>query len=178
MNMQVFSIDELPCHTPYMAMLLRAERIPILHNMLAAFFTWILLAGYLVFPGTFTSIRASSALQPGADKGAPTNMVAHAVQNAPLLWIAAICCLIGYYSADERNNFRPSFLNALIGMINTIITVYTGKDGHWSVPAIVTASITASLTVVMLVLFLCNFLCLQKVQNDHDTTISTSVKAP
>ncbi|OAT10613.1 hypothetical protein BDBG_17388 [Blastomyces gilchristii SLH14081] len=189
---RILSVDELPRYvTPYMTILLQAERIPILHNMLAAFFTWILLAGYLVFPGTFTSMRASSALQPGADKSVPTNMVAHVVQNTPLLWIAAICCLVGacgmfwlwkiwkdVLTWVINRLIMPSFLNALIGMINTIIAVYTGKGGHWSVPAIVTASLTASSTAVMLVLFLRNFLYLRKVQNDHDATVSAGCKIP
>ncbi|PYH75412.1 hypothetical protein BO82DRAFT_298759 [Aspergillus uvarum CBS 121591] len=37
----------------YVQMLIDMENIPLLDSILAAVFCWILLAGYLVFPGTF-----------------------------------------------------------------------------------------------------------------------------
>lgn len=43
--------------TRYMNMLLALDTIPRLDNMLSSFFTWILLAGFVLFPGTFTSIQ-------------------------------------------------------------------------------------------------------------------------
>lgn len=39
--------------TRYMKMLLEQNKIPSIHNLQASLFTWLLLAGYLVFPGTF-----------------------------------------------------------------------------------------------------------------------------
>lgn len=44
-------------HTRYVNMLLALDDIAPLFNMLASFFTWILLAGFLLFPGTFTSLK-------------------------------------------------------------------------------------------------------------------------
>ena len=41
----------------YVAMLLALDDIPTLHNVYAAFFNWILLAGFILFPGTFTSLK-------------------------------------------------------------------------------------------------------------------------
>lgn len=43
--------------TKYVNMLLALDSIPRLHNMMASFFTWILLAGFVLFPGTFTSLQ-------------------------------------------------------------------------------------------------------------------------
>ena len=43
--------------TQYVNMLLALDDIPNLHNLLAAFFNWILLAGFILFPGTFTSLK-------------------------------------------------------------------------------------------------------------------------
>jgi hypothetical protein len=43
--------------TRYMEMLLSLDTIPRLHNIYASFFAWILLAGFVFFPGTFTSIQ-------------------------------------------------------------------------------------------------------------------------
>jgi hypothetical protein len=44
-------------HTRYVNMLLALDDIPQLFHMMASFFTWILLAGFLLFPGTFTSLK-------------------------------------------------------------------------------------------------------------------------
>lgn len=44
--------------TDYMNMLLALDAVPRLDNLLASFFTWILLAGFVLFPGTFTSLQS------------------------------------------------------------------------------------------------------------------------
>jgi hypothetical protein len=41
----------------YMQMLLALDDIPMIYNLSASFFTWILLAGFILFPGTFTSLQ-------------------------------------------------------------------------------------------------------------------------
>ena len=51
--------------TQYVNMLLALDSIPRLHNMLAGFFTWILLAGFVLFPGTFTSLQNESVVSTG-----------------------------------------------------------------------------------------------------------------
>lgn len=43
--------------TRYIDMLLEIDSVPKFHNILASAFTWILLAGYLVFPATFTKLQ-------------------------------------------------------------------------------------------------------------------------
>ena len=75
--------------TRYMDMLLHLDTIPRLDNILASFFTWLLLAGYLVFPVTFISLSDSKALsQVGQDGGELGAAVANSIKNAPLLYIA------------------------------------------------------------------------------------------
>ena len=81
--------------TKYIGMLLQVYEIPTLYNVLAAAFTWILLAGYLVLPGTFTSLRNSRAVKDVAGKSQAEVAILHTVQNAPLLWVAAFCCVLG-----------------------------------------------------------------------------------
>jgi len=61
-------------------------------NMLASLFTWLLLAGFIVLPATFASIRNSRALD---GMGKAGKAVIGATQNIPLLWIAGICCVCG-----------------------------------------------------------------------------------
>ena len=51
--------------TQYVNMLLALDSIPRLHNMLAGFFTWILLAGFVLFPGTFTSLQNENVVSTG-----------------------------------------------------------------------------------------------------------------
>jgi hypothetical protein len=76
-----------------MKMLLQLDKIPELHNILASFFTWLLLAGYIVLPGTVTSLRNSRTLADGASKAG--KVVVKAVQNLPLLAVAICCCVAG-----------------------------------------------------------------------------------
>ena len=86
---------ELPSvQTRYMSMLLYLDDIPRSDNILAGLFTWALLAGYIVFLGTFTSIRNSKTMKaPGNSK--VEGFVVKGVQNVSLLWVAALCCFIG-----------------------------------------------------------------------------------
>jgi hypothetical protein len=86
-------------HTQYVEMLLQLDTVPRIHNLIAAFSTWILLAGFVIFPGTFTSLRKNPAI---ADTDASENnaerVLLSAVNNVPLLWFAVACCGIGTLS--------------------------------------------------------------------------------
>ena len=77
--------------TRYSQMVLEANEIPARDNILAAASLWILLAGYIVLPGTFTSLQNSKSLS-NSEAG---KVVQRAVQNAPLLGVAGICCVTG-----------------------------------------------------------------------------------
>jgi hypothetical protein len=57
-------------------------------NLLAGLFTWLLLAGFMVLPVTFASLRSSRALN-GIGKAGKA--VFGAVQNIPLLGLAGAC---------------------------------------------------------------------------------------
>lgn len=48
-------------------MLLQLDQISKLHNILASVFTWILLAGYIVFPATFNNIQKDKDLDEKAN---------------------------------------------------------------------------------------------------------------
>ncbi|TGO06777.1 hypothetical protein BTUL_0564g00010 [Botrytis tulipae] len=79
--------------TNYTNMLLQLDRIPTIYNLLASAMTWILLAGYLVLPSTFTSLQKSTTM--AEEAGEAGAVVLRAYQNLPLLWVAAIFCVIG-----------------------------------------------------------------------------------
>jgi hypothetical protein len=77
--------------TRYIEMLLQLDKIPKLHNFLASLFTWLLLAGYMILPGAFTSIRNSRTLAAGnAGK-----VVVKAAQNLPLRVVGGFCFAAG-----------------------------------------------------------------------------------
>jgi hypothetical protein len=80
--------------TRYMGMLLDMDKVPRLHNILSSFFTWILLAGFIIFPGTFTTVSGldnDAAVQ--ANHTAST--IIASVKNIPLLAIAGACTGLG-----------------------------------------------------------------------------------
>lgn len=82
-----------PLSTRYIDMLLQLDKIPVIYNILSSIFSWLLLAGYMVFPGTFSSIRNSHALANGAGKAG--KVLSAAVQNISLVYVATICCITG-----------------------------------------------------------------------------------
>jgi hypothetical protein len=80
-------------YSRYMNMLLQLDEIPWWHDILASLCTWLLLAGYVVLPGAFTSIRNSQVLSDEA--GAAGKAVVKAAQTWPVLLVASICCATG-----------------------------------------------------------------------------------
>lgn len=61
--------------TQYVNMLLALDDIPFIHNLSAGFFNWILLAGFILFPGTFTSLENLSASNGGPVSASLINAV-------------------------------------------------------------------------------------------------------
>ncbi|THC94181.1 hypothetical protein EYZ11_006322 [Aspergillus tanneri] len=60
--------------TRYIQLLLELDYIPWFYNVPAYTTNWLLLAGYLVIPGTFTSLQESVALEEGLKKQRPLVM--------------------------------------------------------------------------------------------------------
>ena len=92
--------------TPYMVMVLEANEVPARINLLASLYLWLTLAGFVVFPGTFSSLQNSSKLV-NSEGG---KFVQHTVENAPLLPLAFICCFIGIVGScclwwERRKNY-------------------------------------------------------------------------
>lgn len=168
----------------YINMLLDTEKVPLIDNILAATFCWILLAGYLVFPGTFTSLQTSASLKEASDANNVGRTAYEAVQNVSLLGIAATCCFVGLCGASwlyyhNKQNYvwigrkiflwvwqipirkkghltlsRPVLINSATGFVNTLINVYTARAKTWSVTATVTAAVTGFFAVLSGILFI------------------------
>lgn len=80
-------------NTRYMEMLLDLDSVPKWHNITVSICAWLLLAGFVIFPGTFTSIQN---INPEAEGYTDVErwIVTH-VRNLPLLVVAGVCCGIG-----------------------------------------------------------------------------------
>ncbi|KAJ5775839.1 uncharacterized protein N7511_000850 [Penicillium nucicola] len=117
------------------------------YNVSVSIANWALLAGYLVIPGTFTSLKESN-------------------QNPPLLVVSCLFLASGAAALTVlfrklQNNyvwlinkiFIPAALNAAAGLLTTLVNIYTSRSGHWSVMAIVTIVVTAVLMIVFSLLF-------------------------
>lgn len=75
----------------YDRMVVESHEVPTRWNILATASNWLLLAGFIVFPGTFTSISRSGVL----NRYQAGRIIQRAVRNVPLLYIAGFSCLIG-----------------------------------------------------------------------------------
>ncbi|KAF2732086.1 hypothetical protein EJ04DRAFT_343867 [Polyplosphaeria fusca] len=167
--------------TRYIDMLLELDTVPKLHNFGASFFTWILLAGYIVFPATFNKLQEDEDL----DQAANNALQQHAldtVRNVPLLYIAAFACGIGVFGSfflwwKHRKNyvwvinrvFLPALMNSIAGLISTLVNIYSAQDGQYSVTARVTIIVTAVSSVVAVSLFLLyNSIMLKLVKRKHE----------
>ncbi|KAF1970737.1 hypothetical protein BU23DRAFT_556459 [Bimuria novae-zelandiae CBS 107.79] len=166
--------------TKYIDMLLGLDNVPKLHNILASFSTWILLAGYIVFPATFNKLNDKEL-----DNKADTRLESQAlktVRNVPLLYVAAFACGIGVLGClwlwwKHRKNyvwvvnriFLPALMNSIAGLISTLVNIYSAQDGQYSVTARATIIVTAALSVATSALFLLyNSVMLTLIRRKHD----------
>ncbi|EAU30109.1 predicted protein [Aspergillus terreus NIH2624] len=159
----------------YIDTLLEMEQTPLAYNLAASICTWLVLAGFLVFPGTFTTLRESSLLQNAAG-----GVVYRAVQHIPLLSVAIIFCALGTagcgalwwgrranYIWPTEKIFLPVLIHSVTGLLNTILNVYTARGGTWSVIAIVTVSVSGAYATVAALLFAMYHFLLLQVKADH-----------
>jgi hypothetical protein len=84
---------EVMVMSDYDRMCKESNDVPLLHNMLASFFSWILLAGFIISPGTFTKLRTAATSE--TDGSTAGRVVQAAVQNVPLIYVALVCSLAG-----------------------------------------------------------------------------------
>ncbi|KAJ5654799.1 hypothetical protein N7490_001802 [Penicillium lividum] len=163
-------------------MLREEEEMDFVFNITVSAANWALLAGYLVVPGTFTSLQSSDQVERALQANKAGRTVLHTIQNPPLLSIAC-CLLLGglaafawlLHFAKLRSNyiwlinrlFTPISLNAAAGLLTTIINVCASQGGDWSVMAIVTTVATgATLTISLVLLCFYKFHLLEKIKQD------------
>ena len=74
-----------------MVMSVQANQARKRYSISAGYFSWLTLAGYVVLPNTFTSLRNAD----GLDGTASGRALQTAVQNVQLLPLAGLLCCIG-----------------------------------------------------------------------------------
>lgn len=94
------STDTLGSHTDetsYVKMLKEEAQMDVEYNITASAANWILLAGYLVVPGTFTSLQNSTQVKSALETNSAGRAVLRTIQNPPLIVIACLflACGIG-----------------------------------------------------------------------------------
>ncbi|CAG7932376.1 unnamed protein product [Penicillium olsonii] len=149
--------------TPYTRMLKEEAQMNWTYNLLASGANWVLLAGYLVIPGTFTSLKESNSVEETLEKNNAGRVVLSTIQNPPLLVFACLFLVTGAtvlgwlfklykanYSWLTNKLFLPATLNAAAGLLTTIVNVCASQGGGWSVMALVTTIVTGVTLVICL----------------------------
>jgi hypothetical protein len=89
------SSTTLTVETEYVRMLLELQNIHWMYNFTASLANWMLLAGYLVIPGTFTSLQKSDSITDKLTQNDAENAILKTIQNPPLVAIAWFLLGIG-----------------------------------------------------------------------------------
>ncbi|KAF8856255.1 hypothetical protein BDZ45DRAFT_594438 [Acephala macrosclerotiorum] len=169
-------------HTPYMIKSIQANEASGWPNFFAAFCSWLTLAGFVVFPGAFTSLKSSPTLA-GSSGG---KLFQYTIKRVPVLVIAGICCGVGTVGTSIlwyllRHNaiwlvghiFLPGLLHSFIGLMTTIVNVYTAQGGHWSTTAKVTIVVIGVFSGNMSILYLIyKYWILEKLKTPLDKVLA------
>ncbi|KAL4947081.1 hypothetical protein BDW69DRAFT_199917 [Aspergillus filifer] len=163
-------------------MLLELQNIHWVYNFAASLANWVLLAGYLVIPGTFTSLQKSDSITDKLSQNNAEKAILETIQNPPLVAIAWSFLGIGIGIMSVlfhrwRQNylwlinrlFIPMLLNTAAGLLTSLVNIYTAKDGCWSVMALLTvivSGVLALLSTALMVFY--KFWKLRIVMEDHE----------
>ncbi|KAF3768350.1 hypothetical protein M406DRAFT_251017 [Cryphonectria parasitica EP155] len=142
----------------YHSMVIESNEISAKYNFAAAAACWIMLAGFFILPGTFTTLRKSTVFSSSNDG----QYIQSAVQNIPLLPLASVCYLSGisiiifsWYCFQSkyiwiiRYLLMPTMLNCLSGLLTILINVYTAQNGFWSPTAWATLAVVLFTTLLV-----------------------------
>jgi uncharacterized membrane protein len=184
-----------------MNMLLSLDRIPRMHNILVSFFVWILLAGFVIIPGSFTSgarkqdnetvqlpisAGTGTTTSPDGTASPSSEKLSLTPANTAAMVVGFVCIVTGLFGSAwlalrwRRNYvwllnklYLPLILNALAGLLATVTSVYTQQAGEWRPQAVTTAVVEAVVLVFGAVLFFVyNYWLLQRVRSDHEEEVT------
>ena len=94
----------------YLEMLVEVDNMWWVYNVVASAAHWVLLAGYLVVPGTFTSLKKSEEVKATLEGNRAGEAILGTIQNPPLLVIACLSFAAGlllliWLGWEMRNNY-------------------------------------------------------------------------
>ncbi|KIJ08999.1 hypothetical protein PAXINDRAFT_88102 [Paxillus involutus ATCC 200175] len=164
--------------TRYMNMLLALDDIPPLFNLMASFFTWILLAGFVLFPGTFASWKNQNTSE-------TETQILGLINKISLYVFAWICTGIGgcgmtWLWWKWQNNyiwitnrvFIPGLLNSVAGIISTLASIYGAQAGTFGAAEKSTVIVTGVIAGICgLLVIIYQFVLLRNLKKEHDREV-------
>nr|GAT48016.1 predicted protein [Mycena chlorophos] len=155
---------------------------PMWYNLVRHFFIWTLLAGFVLFPGTFTSLSESQQL---SALGVTTGNIINVVKHVSLYVIAWVCTGIGaagmlymwfHWSANYiwlvNRVFMPGFMNSVAGVIGTLSSVLGAQAATLSIAStstLVVTSATAGVCGLLTAFYM--LVLIRGVKNQHDRQV-------
>ncbi|KAH9965333.1 hypothetical protein BC827DRAFT_849708 [Russula dissimulans] len=142
-------------HTPYTKMLADSDAVPLFDNILAGFFVWMLLAGFVVLPGAFNPLN-------NAINNSEFHQILSALHRIRKLVAGYACCSIGMigmcylwfrwshnYVWLLSNIFIPGMLNSLSGVLAAFAIIYSdGQGSRYGTTSFITLGVTGGCAVV------------------------------
>ncbi|KJA18265.1 hypothetical protein HYPSUDRAFT_45441 [Hypholoma sublateritium FD-334 SS-4] len=145
--------------TQYVNMMLALDDISMMYSILASFSAWILLAGFILFPGTFSSLQKTVTNKVGTG-AVPTNVI-----DRVTFIVAWACTGIGAlgklwlwwrwrknYIFALNKIFLPGLMHSLAGVLSTLSNVVGAQGAKFSATSKLTIFVTSGSTVVFGVL--------------------------
>lgn len=105
--------------TTYARMLREEEEMDLVFNITVSAANWALLAGYLVVPGTFTSLQSSGQVEHALQANKAGRTMLLTIQHPPLLSIAC-CLLVGGIAAFVWLLHFPKLRGNYVWLINKL----------------------------------------------------------
>ncbi|KAK0658924.1 hypothetical protein QBC41DRAFT_369073 [Cercophora samala] len=177
-----------PPQTPYMSILLSLDKIPRLHNILSTLFLFLLLAGYVIIPGSFTALSRppldpSSAIPVNLGSNTtPDKKLLLSKANTATMVIGFVFIIVGTFGTawlglKWRRNYvwllnklyLPLVMYSVVGLVGTVVGVYAVQNGEWSTQAIIAGILEAVEMVVGGLLFgVYNVWLVQRVRQEEE----------
>ncbi|KAJ5110859.1 hypothetical protein N7532_001394 [Penicillium argentinense] len=173
-----------PSQSRYVQLVIQSNDVSWEANFLASVSNWLLLAGYLVVPGTFTSLEKSEKLGGALEESSTGQAVLNTIQNPPLLTTACFLFCIGSTTMAalywrQRGNyiwlmnklFMPTLMNSLAGLLTTTVNICTARSGDMSIMGLLTiiASGISAIFSAALIAFL--FREIKRMKQDHQAMV-------
>ncbi|KAK0614156.1 hypothetical protein B0T14DRAFT_570123 [Immersiella caudata] len=172
--------------TRYITMLVSLSQITRLHNILACFFTYLLLIGFVIIPGAFTPAPVPPPKGKTPPPPKPLSASEKGITASGFGCIIAAVLGVVWLEIRWRGNYVwvinkiyvPLVLNAVVGMVATIVVVVMAEGGYWSGAAQAAVGIQAMIVAVAGGLFVWyKFVLLRRLREEHKSFRNANVPA-